>query len=271
MKRPYSQIAIALAACFHWLACSQLADAQAAQVHKDQRFNSVAWMQNAFEYRLLTKQTYRYALTQLKAGLDDKDWSADEVQSREGGFSDKPAAIILDVDETVFDNSHFNARNILEAKQFNYATWNAWCKEEKASAVPGAVEFLEKAESLGVKTYFVTNRDDVIKSATINNLKHHGINATNDNVLTRNDREGRGDDKVSRRAMVAEDHRIVLLIGDSMSDLCSGMGTGNQLQRNAKAALKMKWLGDRWIMLPNPAYGGWERALPAGGSALRAK
>jgi acid phosphatase len=90
-------------------------------------------------------------------------------------------------------------------------------------------------------------------------------------VLTKNKELGRGDDKVSRRAMVAKDHRIVLLIGDSMSDLCSGMDVNNTNRRNGIASKKTALLGARWIMLPNPVYGGWQQALPKAAKALKPK
>ena len=86
---------------------------------KDPKLNALLWMQNAAEFRLLTRQAYRYAGEQLKKGLQDKDWSADEVQLQEGGFQDKKPAVILDVDETVLDNSPFNARNIIQGTAFN--------------------------------------------------------------------------------------------------------------------------------------------------------
>ena len=80
---------------------------------KDPKLNALLWMQNAAEFRLLTRQAYRYAGGQLQKGLQDKNWSADEVQLQKGGFQDKKPAVILDVDETVLDNSPFNARNII--------------------------------------------------------------------------------------------------------------------------------------------------------------
>ena len=242
-----------------------------AQQHlkNDRRFNAVAYVQNAFEYQMLARQAYRLALVQLKKGLADKKWSADEVQLKKGDFSDKPAAIILDVDETVLDNSAFNARNIVNQKNFSRNSWNQWCKEVKATAIPGVVEFVKQAEKLDVKIFYVTNRDDELKEATIKNINKIGLKADKDNVLTRNEEKGRGDDKLTRRAMVAKEHRVVLLIGDSMSDLCSGMGTKDQKQRNSTANQKSKMLGERWIMLPNAAYGSWERALPKGKKALK--
>jgi acid phosphatase len=124
------------------------------------------------------------------------------------------------------------------------------------------LEFVQAAEGLGVKVFYVTNRSDVVKEATIKNLNQLGFKADDSNVLTKNDELGRGDDKVSRRAMVAENYRIVLLIGDSMSDLCSGMDASSTQQRNEVATKKIAMLGTRWIMMPNPVYGGWERLIP---------
>lgn len=241
----------------------------ATDLDKDRRFNSVAWMQNAAEYRQLTRQSYRYALAQLIQGLQDDSWSADEVQLAAGDFADKRPAVILDIDETILDNSPFNARGIIDREQFSQATWQAWCLEEKATAIPGALEFVKQCQKLGVRIFYVTNRVDAVKTATVNNLKALGFPADEEIVLTRNDDKQRGGDKISRRAMVARDHRIVLLIGDNLSDLCAGMGTQDQAERNKSAAVKARLLGTRWILLPNPVYGSWERALPAGKSALR--
>lgn len=230
-------------------------------ISKDPKLNALRWMQNAAEYQILTKQAYRLATFQLNKALDDPSWTADEVQARSEDYQTKKPAIILDVDETVLDNSPFNARNILDGKPFSLATWNDWCNEAQARAVPGALKFIQGAKEKGVEVFYVTNRRDVVRTATLKNLKALGFPGDEEHLLTRNDDQGRGGDKVSRRAMVAEKHRIILLIGDNMSDLCSGMDVRDQAERNRVAAQKEKMLGARWILLPNPVYGGWERAL----------
>jgi len=228
---------------------------------KDPKLNALLWMQNAAEFRLLTRQAYRYAGGQLQKGLQDKNWSADEVQLQKGGFQDKKPAVILDVDETVLDNSPFNARNIIKGTAFNLENWNVWAHEEKARAVAGALEFITTAKDKGVEIFYVTNRRDGMRVATINNLKALGFPVTPAHLLTRNDKSGRGGDKVSRRAMVADNHRIVLLIGDNMADVCSQMDVADSSERNRVARQKGVKLESRWIILPNPVYGGWERAL----------
>jgi 5'-nucleotidase (lipoprotein e(P4) family) len=247
------------------------AGAQDLKPEADYRYGSVTWMQKSAEYRLLTEQTYRYALVQLISGIHDRKWSADEHQLSAGGFEEKPPAVILDLDETVLDNSYYNARNILLGRGFSLENWNQWCNEGKATAIPGAFDFVKSAEGLGVKIYYLTNREDTVKAATIKNLNDLGFKADENNVLTKNEEAGRGDDKLTRRAAVASKHRVVLLIGDSMSDLCEGMDVANTNRRNEVARGKSQLFGTRWIMLPNPSYGGWQRALPAGAKALETR
>jgi acid phosphatase len=242
--------------------------AQNVKPESDYRFGAVTWMQKSAEYQLLAEQTYRHALTQLITGLHDRQWSADECQIVDGNFASKPPAVILDLDETVLDNSYYNARNILGGFGHTQENWNQWCQEGKATAVPGALDFVKAAEALGVKVFFITNREDPVKEATVKNLNELGFKTDDLHVLTKNDEAGRGDDKLSRRAAVAAQCRIVLLIGDSMSDLCSGMDATTSQTRNEIAKLKTDRLGSRWIMLPNPSYGGWQRALPKGAEAL---
>ena len=265
--RTLSQAVTCVLAVLALSTCSSPLLAQAIP-ENDYRFGAVTWMQRSAEYRLMTEQTYRYALSQVAVGVHDRKWTADEVQLTEGGYESKKPAVVLDLDETVLDNSAFNARNIINNQPFSSANWNAWCQEGKAKAIPGALEFVRGAQGLGVKVFFLTNREDVVKSATIENLKQLGFDATEENVLTQNKNEGRGDDKLSRRAAIAKEHRIVLLIGDSMGDLCDGMDEKDFKKRNEIAAAKVSLLGTRWIMLPNPSYGGWQRALPKGAEAL---
>lgn len=255
------------------LCLTSIADAQQEpiDVKKDARFNAVAWVQNSAEYKLLTEQTYRMAMSQLYVGVHDRKWTADEIQVAEGGYEDKKPAIILDVDETVLDNSAFNARNVARGLLYSTESWNAWCNEGKADAIPGALEFIQAAQGLGVEVFFITNRRDEVKPATMNNLKRLGFPADEEHVLTQNSKDNRDGRKKTRRAMVAKDHRIVLLIGDNMSDMCLDLDVRNSEQRNAIAKKKTDLLGSRWIMVPNPVYGQWERALSEGASALHTK
>ena len=253
---------------FLWCANDQaIGQTPAGDVKRDARFNSVAWMQNSAEYKLVCQQTYRFATTQMYVGLQDRMWSADEIQLAASDYEHKQPAVILDVDETVLDNSPFNARNIVDARPYSTESWNAWCREEKSTAIPGALEFVKAAEGLGVRVFYITNRGDEVKDATISNLQTLGFDADTSNVLTQNSKKNRDGRKKTRRALVAAKHRILLLIGDNLSDMCLDLDVRDTPKRNQIAMQKADMLGSRWIVLPNPSYGQWERAL--GDNALR--
>ena len=237
----------------------------------DPRYNALCWVQKSAEYHALAKQTYRFAAAQLLIGMNDSKWSADEVQVSSGGYETKPPAVILDADETVLDNSAYNARNIVDDEPYSTESWNAWCNEEKADAIPGALEFTKMAKAIEVEVFFVTNRHDDVRTATLNNLKSLGFPVDEDHLLTKNSDLGRDGNKISRRAMVAQNHRIILLIGDNLSDLFSGLEGLNTQQRNEISDNKNTMLGSRWIVMPNPVYGSWQRALPPGKEALDLK
>ncbi|MDC0588106.1 hypothetical protein OAO80_02500, partial [Gammaproteobacteria bacterium] len=75
---------------------------------QDQSMLAVLFAQTSPEYAANNIQTYKTATLNLDIALKDNNWTASLEQK--GNFQDKPAAIILDVDETVLDNSAFQAR-----------------------------------------------------------------------------------------------------------------------------------------------------------------
>jgi acid phosphatase len=237
--------------------------AKPVNVEQNPAFNAVVWMQNSAEYRLGARQAYRTAGDRLETLLNDPLWTADLKQLDAGGYVGKPPAVILDLDETVLDNSAYNARLILDGQPFDMATWLQWVRQEQAPAVPGAVEFLLTALRRGVHVVYITNRSDEEKTPTINNLRKLGLPADEETVLTANPDDDRGTDKVSRRALVARHYRIVMLVGDNLGDFCDGVNTADQPERNAAAEAKERLLGAGWILLPNATYGGWEKPIKA--------
>ena len=128
----------------------------------------------------------------------------------------------------------------------------------KAKAIPGAVDFLNYAVSKGVKVFFVSNRDEVQKQATIDNLIKVGFNdVTGDNVVLK-DKEST---KEPRRQAILQKYRIVLLMGDNLDDLSNVFERKSVSDRFAEVdKVKNDW-GKRWIVLPNAMYGTWESAI----------
>src|SRR6056297_1827847 len=108
-------------------------------VDADEKLHAVLWTQTAAEFDALALQTYAAARDALADALADPDWTAAPEQVGMEGFETLPPAVVLDVDETVLDNSAYEARLIEDDAIFDRETWSAWVEEEAAPPVPGAL------------------------------------------------------------------------------------------------------------------------------------
>jgi 5'-nucleotidase (lipoprotein e(P4) family) len=244
--------------------------ATASPAHEN--LNAVLWMQTAAEYEATVRGIYGAARSRLDDALADPSWSALPPSERSDGFETRPPAIIVDADETMIDNSPFQARGVRDGGGFEYGDWLAWVNERRARALPGAVEFAAHAAERGVTIYFVTNRDAPAETeSTIANLRALGfpIAADASNVLLRGDARAPAREKSERRRWVGARHHVLLLLGDNLGDFMDGVAATTQV-RSELMAPYAAWWGERWFMLPNPSYGSWEASLLArckGGSA----
>lgn len=237
----------------------------AAARHTHENLNATLWMQTAVEYRASAVQAYRTARAALDAALADTHETAALEQT--GDPSSLPPAIVLDLDETVLDNSAFQARQVKDAAPYSEAAWNAWCREEKAGVIPGAVEFLKYARGRGVTPIYVTNRDAGVEEATRHVLAKLGVPVGEDKdvVLSRHEQGWDSSDKGSRRAFVAKRYRILLLVGDNFEDFLSVPAAEKSMAgRDVLFDKYEDYIGRRWIVLPNPTYGSWEQAITQG-------
>lgn len=226
-----------------------------------ENLNAVLWVQTALEYEATTLQAYRLAQLQLDAALADPEWTAAIERSEEG--SNLPPAVVLDVDETVLDNSYYQARMIRDNTAYSTATWDPWVMEMRATAIPGAVEFTQYAAKKGVTVFYVTNRTANLEEATRQNLIALGFPVADDHdtILARGERpEWSASAKGPRRAYIAASFRILLLIGDDLGDFVVD-ASGTPQERRARTEPYEEWWGRRWILVPNPTYGSWERAI----------
>lgn len=226
-----------------------------------ENLNAVLWVQTAVEYEATTLQAYRLAQLQLDTALADPSWTA--AIEQKGDLSKLPPAVILDVDETVLDNSYYQARMVRDNTPYTTATWDPWVMEGRATAIPGAREFTQYAAQKGVTVFYVTNRTANLEEATRKNLEAEGFPVTKDvdTVLVRGERpDWSASAKGPRRAHVASSYRILMLIGDDLGDFVVD-ASGSPQQRQARTESYSDWWGRRWIMIPNPTYGSWERAI----------
>jgi 5'-nucleotidase (lipoprotein e(P4) family) len=229
-----------------------------------ENLNAVIWMQSALEFEASALQAYRLAQQQLDAALKDPAWTAAIEQSGDPGRL-KPA-VILDIDETVLDNSYYQARLVRDGTAFSDETWERWCEEARATAIPGAREFTRYAADRGVTVFYVSNRTSKTDGATRANLEALGfpLAAGMDTILLRGDRpDWSASAKGPRRAYIAREFRVLLLIGDDLGDFVTD-ASGTPEARRTRTEPRADWWGVRWIMLPNPSYGSWERAVIGG-------
>ncbi len=261
MKRFIIATALLLASASCAARTSAPAGVTASNAAAHENLNAVLWLQTAMEFEASAVQAYRLARLQLDAALSDPSWTA--ALEQQGDVSKLPPAVIVDIDETVLDNSYYQARLIRDNAPYATPTWDAWVTEARATAVPGAVEFSKYAASKGVAVFYVSNRTANLEEATRKNLAALGFPLVDgvDTVLVRGERpEWSASAKGVRRAFIATNYRIVMLIGDDLGDFVVD-ASGTPAERSARASGQSDWWGRRWIMIPNPTYGSWERAI----------
>jgi 5'-nucleotidase (lipoprotein e(P4) family) len=229
-----------------------------------EQLNATLWMQRAPEYRASAEQVYRLATEKIaappagSAALEQASLPAETLARM-------PTAVVLDLDETVLDNTTYQARLIHERATYNPQSWGEWVSAGEAEAVPGAREFIAAARRLGHTVFYITNRDCKIpaptptdpcpaKTATTRNLIALGIDPKPDpeRLLLRGERpEWNGGTKTNRRAFIAANYRIVALVGDDLGDFVDPKVFAGDRER-----LEPRF-GVSWFLLPNPIYGSW--------------
>jgi len=219
--------------------------AQPAYAVKDlneQLVMALAWVQTSAEYRELCYQSFTLAGMLL--------------------------AIVADLDETLIDNSAYDAGLVGTNAAYSGKTWTQWELAAQALAVPGAADFLNATAKKGVEIWYVTNRDQAGLPGTIKNLndlgfpfddaKHILVNAGTSNKQPRFD-------------TVAASYNVVLYMGDNANDLPIGTYGKSMKDRNAIVDQNRDKFGTQFIALPNPVYGDWEPALADGYFGLSAQ
>lgn len=237
----------------------------------DNNLNSTLWMQSSSEFIANSLQTYNAAERNLEEALKNVTVSAAIEQT--APYTSLPPAVIMDIDETVLDNSGYDAKLILENIGYSSATWDQWIALQQAKAIPGAVNFINHAKNEGVAIILITNRmckerEGITdrcpqKSDTIDNLKKVGISDLQPSlVLLGKEQDGWIAEKAGRRALMAEKYRIVMLFGDDLGDFLPNVKKDITPEQRARlvADYSEKW-GSVWYILANPKYGSWLHVL----------
>lgn len=238
---------------------------QAKPTGTHDNLNAVAWVQTSVEYRAITTQTFRAAADHLDAALKEKHWDALVPDERGNAATGLKPAVVMDVDETVLDNSPYQARLIRDGKEYDEISWDQWVAEKKAKPLPGVVDFAKAAAEKGVTILYISNRAVHLKEATLANLREAGLPVADDSVFlglgtVLEGCEQNGSEKNCRRRLAGQKYRVLMQFGDQIGDFVQ-VEANTREGRQALFDEYDDWFGERWWMLPNPTYGSWEPAL----------
>jgi 5'-nucleotidase (lipoprotein e(P4) family) len=202
------------------------------------------WQQKASEYKALCFQAYNVARLRLDFILQQQHV--------------KPIAIVTDIDETVLDNSPYAVHRALKDSGYSDESWITWTSKAACDTIPGALSFLKYASRKGVHIFYITNRLEVERNATIKNLQQWNFpEASHDHLFLKQTASG----KEPRRSMVSKDYEIVLLCGDNLSDFSDVFDKQPLPDRDNRVIENAQLFGEKFIVLPNVSYGDWEGAL----------
>ena len=215
---------------------------------------SVLWFQHAPEMQALYLQSFAIAKQALVNNLAHKMYKG------------KKNAVVVDIDETILDNSPYEGWLCKHDEVYNESTWNDWVKDENAQPLPGALDFLNFAKSNGCEVFYVSNRKAELLEPTLQNLKKCKLpfaDETHVLLKTKGDTNQNGKTtKEKRRARIEQkmNYEIVLLCGDQLGDFNESFETGNS-ENSAQVTDSLNkyedLFGSRYIVLPNPMYNDW--------------
>jgi 5'-nucleotidase (lipoprotein e(P4) family) len=205
--------------------------------------DSVRWVQGAAEYVASFEQVYRQAVARVER----------EAAGRAAGSW----GVVLDADETVLNNSVYQAERAALGQAFTPESWAAWVRRREATPLPGARPFLSRVRALGGKIAIVTNRLGSECADTEAVLQRHTL--VYDAILCRPD--GTPSDKNPRFEAVAAGRapgiaapiEVVAFVGDNILDFPR---MSQQAKTEGSAAFAE--FGVRFFILPNPMYGSWQ-------------
>ncbi|MBT0724184.1 5'-nucleotidase, lipoprotein e(P4) family [Rosenbergiella sp. S61] len=217
---------------------------QADQRLADQSILAVNWMQQSAEYQAIALQTFKFATSAFQ-----------QAASKEG----HSPAVIVDLDETMIDNSAYQAWAAQQQLPFTDATWSQWTQAKQALAIPGAVDFARYVESHGGTIFYVSNRAEHDRQATAENLLALGFPGISAQTLLLNTSSS---NKQARFDSIrAKGYQVVVYVGDNLNDFGQATWHKDNSQRRNFVTQNSEKFGTEYFILPNPSYGDWESGL----------
>lgn len=241
------------------------------------KLRALVWMEYSAEYEALTRQAFNLARDRLAAEIKEAQIQQTKNKKKKNKkdvaitWTGIQKAVVVDIDETILLNTPLDFKRAQENLEgFDPKEFDSWVELAQAKPVPGAVEFLQYADANGYKVFYVSNRSNSTGLvATRKNLVAAGFpvasDANDNSQFLLMDSEF---NKESRRNFIQKSHEISLLMGDNLEDFDSAFDSKPSEDRKANVTKYAKEFGRKWIVLPNPIYGTWEKALDKDVDAL---
>ncbi|EMM0379677.1 5'-nucleotidase, lipoprotein e(P4) family [Pluralibacter gergoviae] len=205
---------------------------------------ALRYQQKSAEIMALQLQTYRFAAERFR-------------QKVKNLASPDKGAVVLDLDETVLDNAALLVRDMQNCHDYTaWDTWGDWEKHGKPTLIPGAKAFLDEVNRAGVAIFYVSDRTQQNKQATLATLKSLGLPQVSEQSVLLD-----ATSKEARRQSILKNHQIIMLFGDSLPDFAAQFKNKKPTEEQRKLVeASAAHFGDDWIVLPNAGYGAWSKA-----------
>jgi len=214
---------------------------------QDYLIEAALWYQQSAEMEALYYQAF--------------NWAGRVIMEKYNEDMSKPPAVVLDIDETILDNSPSTGYQIHEGVAYSEDHWTEWCDLMEAEPLPGSLAFTRLADSLDVEVIYISNRRKDLADVTLKNMQNLGFpNADTLHVFFK----GETSSKDSRRDLVREHYNIVLFIGDNLGDFDGVFDDRTDGHAKKLVSEHSDLFGTEYIILPNPMYGSWDKPFRKG-------
>lgn len=214
----------------------------ATERYTDQLGIATYWYQNSGEAKALYYQ-----------GFESAKKYFDQVKVP----ANKKKAVVVDIDETIVDNSEHSAYQFLKSKEYDAEVWTKWVNAKKALATPGAVEYNNYVNSHGATMLYVSNRmNDTELEGTIENLKKLGFTNVSKETMFLKTKSSKKEDRYKQIESLG--YEIVQIIGDNLNDFTDATYHKTNEERSKWVNDHKHEIGTKYIILPNPLYGGFD-------------
>ena len=213
------------------------------------------WQQLSPEYDALLYQAFNRA----------NDTLTEAIRNTPAG---KKPAIVADIDDTLLESAAYFSSLIGTHNTKSIERSLKWWTTHKSEALPGSVDLITKAKSLGVEIFYISGRFDSVKEATIKSLKEADFPvASTEHVLLQQPLNKTLSKEDKRQLIRDKGYHLIILLGDHLED------TGPTPKDHY--TIKKQWVSEQqhhygrdWFTLPNIIYGTWQDSVTQNYSKL---